>query len=424
MRTSDQNGNSNNNTNTHTNSSSNSNSNSSSSSSSSNTANNTNNFNSYYDDSYSYNTNIEQACDSCRKRKLKCSKEFPKCTKCIQHGWCCSYSPRTVRSPLTRAHLTQVENKVKNLENLVHFLLPEVVFQEYDMEELLGSGRYKRVLRPYREVLETSDVKLERRKRSSSSGGSGGSDSINNAKTNSDNTNTNTNTGGRKSISFATGSEFAQPSQKPARSQMFPLASPVDSAIQTTCSSPQYLPDDCGLNIDDRKHIAEDNSIAHSPSYSIFSADESLSNDSIDHNDYNNIDRAKIKQEIIDDFLLNNIPVQSNEKNHSQNQNQNQNPQSLFIAPQRIKQENEEFSRLISIASPSSLLSLNNFDRRTGASTAIESPTTINNYGTQKIKGINVEEYPSFSNIDPNYDLIFDEVMDDSPMIKVENECA
>ncbi|ODV82479.1 lactose regulatory protein, partial [Suhomyces tanzawaensis NRRL Y-17324] len=54
---------------------------------------------------------IEQACDSCRKRKLKCSKEYPRCSKCIHHSWCCYYSPRTVRSPLTRAHLTQVENK-------------------------------------------------------------------------------------------------------------------------------------------------------------------------------------------------------------------------------------------------------------------------------------------------------------------------
>ncbi|ODQ83035.1 hypothetical protein BABINDRAFT_27391, partial [Babjeviella inositovora NRRL Y-12698] len=50
-------------------------------------------------------------CDSCRKRKLKCSKELPKCFKCIQHNWCCSYSPRVVRSPLTRAYLTSVEKK-------------------------------------------------------------------------------------------------------------------------------------------------------------------------------------------------------------------------------------------------------------------------------------------------------------------------
>lgn len=67
---------------------------------------------------------IEQACDSCRKRKLKCSKEYPRCTKCIQHKWCCTYSPRTIRSPLTRAHLTEVENRVAQLESILNYLLP------------------------------------------------------------------------------------------------------------------------------------------------------------------------------------------------------------------------------------------------------------------------------------------------------------
>ncbi|KAH3676289.1 hypothetical protein WICMUC_002085 [Wickerhamomyces mucosus] len=68
---------------------------------------------------------IEQACDSCRKRKLKCSKDLPKCSKCAQHGWECTYSPRVVRSPLTRVHLTKVENRVRDLEALIHELVPE-----------------------------------------------------------------------------------------------------------------------------------------------------------------------------------------------------------------------------------------------------------------------------------------------------------
>ncbi|EGV64812.1 lactose regulatory protein, partial [Yamadazyma tenuis ATCC 10573] len=59
---------------------------------------------------------IEQACDSCRKRKLKCSKEYPRCSKCLTHSWDCCYSPRMVRSPLTRNHLTKVENRVQKLE--------------------------------------------------------------------------------------------------------------------------------------------------------------------------------------------------------------------------------------------------------------------------------------------------------------------
>lgn len=70
------------------------------------------------------NIQIEQACDSCRKRKLKCSKEFPRCSKCIDHKWDCIYSPKLVRSPLTRSHLTSVENKVKQLEEIITRLVP------------------------------------------------------------------------------------------------------------------------------------------------------------------------------------------------------------------------------------------------------------------------------------------------------------
>lgn len=92
---------------------------------------------------------IEQACDSCRKRKLKCSKELPKCLKCIQHNWCCSYSPRTVRSPLTRAHLTEVENKLAHVVQMLRYVLPPTV----DVDELVQSRRFDAELRPIREQL-------------------------------------------------------------------------------------------------------------------------------------------------------------------------------------------------------------------------------------------------------------------------------
>ncbi|KAK9459669.1 fungal-specific transcription factor domain-containing protein [Lipomyces oligophaga] len=66
---------------------------------------------------------IEQACDSCRRRKLKCTKEFPICAYCRRHKRECVYSPRAVRSPLTRKYLTQVENRVEILESLLMDLL-------------------------------------------------------------------------------------------------------------------------------------------------------------------------------------------------------------------------------------------------------------------------------------------------------------
>ncbi|KAK9240052.1 fungal-specific transcription factor domain-containing protein [Lipomyces kononenkoae] len=75
---------------------------------------------------------VEQACDSCRRRKLKCTKEYPICGHCRRHKRECIYSPRAIRSPLTRKYLTQVETRVERLEALISQLLPSV-----DIDELL-----------------------------------------------------------------------------------------------------------------------------------------------------------------------------------------------------------------------------------------------------------------------------------------------
>ncbi|KAK9451149.1 fungal-specific transcription factor domain-containing protein [Limtongia smithiae] len=78
---------------------------------------------------------IEQACDSCRRRKLKCTKDFPVCGHCRRHKRDCVYSPRAIRSPLTRKYLTQVENRVERLEQLLTELLPNA-----DIDKLLASN--------------------------------------------------------------------------------------------------------------------------------------------------------------------------------------------------------------------------------------------------------------------------------------------
>ncbi|KAG0676669.1 hypothetical protein C6P43_004000 [Kluyveromyces marxianus] len=62
---------------------------------------------------------MHRACDACRKRKLKCSKTLPKCDTCLKNKWECTYSPRVARSPLTRAHLTAMENRVVELEQFL-----------------------------------------------------------------------------------------------------------------------------------------------------------------------------------------------------------------------------------------------------------------------------------------------------------------
>ncbi|SCV55564.1 GAL4-Transcription factor [Fusarium fujikuroi] len=70
------------------------------------------------------------ACDYCRSKKLRCSKERPICLSCARSGRPCRYSERTQRTPLTRDYLTRVERRLANVERLFHQLLPDVDVNE------------------------------------------------------------------------------------------------------------------------------------------------------------------------------------------------------------------------------------------------------------------------------------------------------
>ncbi|KAL1981234.1 hypothetical protein VTN96DRAFT_2947 [Rasamsonia emersonii] len=69
-------------------------------------------------DSHSY------ACDECRARKSRCSKERPACAQCRQLQKECVYSPKVIRSPLTRQHLTYVEERLSAFEKAFARLFP------------------------------------------------------------------------------------------------------------------------------------------------------------------------------------------------------------------------------------------------------------------------------------------------------------
>lgn len=320
------------------------------------------------------NTLIEQACDSCRKRKLKCSKESPKCSKCIQHNWCCSYSPRTVRSPLTRAHLTQVENKVKSLENLITYLLPQEV-NSRGIDQLLHQNTFKDVLRPYRDMLQNGPS-IDHK--AATSNGSG---------------------------------------------------TTTPPALESDLNVQQFLSpqgDSPGRPEQSRINTNACNSLAQSPSYSIFSMDDSISNASLDnseHQDHSKIDNNKIKQEIIDDFILNSIPT-DNKRNQCQ-----------FITPSAIKQEYSPYpytqphhprhenisnsnTSAASLTSPSSLLSLNSYcdNINDEEETPKKVCPSMKLPSSKKFEDLDLL-ISSNGIIDPNYNLIFEEVMEDSPMI-------
>lgn len=369
-------------------------------------------------------TSIEQACDSCRKRKLRCSKESPKCFKCSEHNWCCSYSPKTVRSPLTRAHLTQVENRVKSLENLITYLLPQEV-NSRGIDQLLHQNTFKDVLRPYRDMLQNTGTLKDGPK--GSSGKHGSTPSVG--------------AGTTTPPTFETGMNQQG------------LLSPQGGSP----GNPEQL----------RLNSNTCNSLAQSPSYSIFSMDDSTSDASLDNSehhdntkhdntkikqeiiegfiqnsssadnknansprdnsrlhDHNKLDNNKIKQEIIDDFILNSIPTD------------NKRSQCQFITPSAIKNNYSPYqcqepqqphlknisnstTCATSLTSPSSLLSLNSYcgnvnDEEEIPEKSYRSPTRLS--ASKRFEDLDLLISSNSIN-DSNYNLIFDEVMDDSPMM-------
>ncbi|KAH7121758.1 lactose regulatory protein LAC9 [Dactylonectria estremocensis] len=73
---------------------------------------------------------LDFACDTCRVKKFKCSKQRPSCSACLHHGRTCHYSRKVLRSPLTRAYLTSVERRMQQLEDLLSQLHPDLNIEE------------------------------------------------------------------------------------------------------------------------------------------------------------------------------------------------------------------------------------------------------------------------------------------------------
>lgn len=59
---------------------------------------------------------MNHACDFCRARKLKCSRE-PRCTSCIKYDKECTYTPRPRPQPLTKSYVHQLRRRIVSLES-------------------------------------------------------------------------------------------------------------------------------------------------------------------------------------------------------------------------------------------------------------------------------------------------------------------
>ncbi|CCE88499.1 Piso0_002007 [Millerozyma farinosa CBS 7064] len=335
-----------------------------------------------------HDCSIEQACDSCRKRKLKCSKEYPKCSKCIQHNWECSYSPRTVRSPLTRAHLTEVEAKVRGLENMVSFLLARDLSSN-QIDGLLRQERYKEVLSPHRRALQSACNE---------------------------------------------------------NSEVFgsPVSSPMSRTTSNNRTEDKLESRDLSLS----SSQSSKSSFGQSVTPAVFTLSPNL-------RDGEQVDDSQIKQEIIDDFVLNNIPTNYHEASSLsfinpsfiKNTSREADPLQGTVSPRHREAGSSSSSapisrysgrRLVSqrpstsptsIASPSSLLSLNSYndnfyDDEVTREDLSQEEKRRRNYPSAEVKiNDNSEDFDflvpnSGSTMPPsNYDMLFDDMMNESSVM-------
>lgn len=59
-----------------------------------------------------------QACDECRRRKLRCDGQQPQCRVCRETGVVCEITQRAVRGP-KKGHLKALKNRVLHLEAML-----------------------------------------------------------------------------------------------------------------------------------------------------------------------------------------------------------------------------------------------------------------------------------------------------------------
>lgn len=289
-----------------------------------------------------------------------------------------------MRSPLTRAHLTEVEAKVRGLENMVSFLLSRDLSSN-QIDGLLRQERYKEVLLPHRRAIQSACNE---------------------------------------------------------NNEIF--GSPKSTQMLRTTSN------DRTEDMPEPKDLSHSNSrnssslLGQSMTLTVFTLSPNL-------RDGERVDDMQIKQEIIDDFVLNNIPTNYHEallssfinpsfiKNTSCKASTLQGTVSpgnreaglsLSLAPvsrysgRRLVLQRPSTSPT-SIASPSSLLSLNSYndnfyDDEVTREDLSQEEKRRRNYPSAAVKlNDNSEDFdylvPNSGSTMPssNYDLLFDDMMND-----------
>lgn len=71
------------------------------------------------------NESNQFSCNECKRRRSKCSREIPVCALCSKHNRHCLYEKHR-RTPLTRKHLTEVEEELSLVKRILKKNMPDV----------------------------------------------------------------------------------------------------------------------------------------------------------------------------------------------------------------------------------------------------------------------------------------------------------
>lgn len=96
------------------------------------------------------------ACNECKRRRIKCARELPVCGTCRSAKRHCLYE-QSKRSPLTRKHLTEVEEELNFTRQILARQCPEV-----DLLQLVGKLRNGTSIDELPELGEVQSLKRQR----------------------------------------------------------------------------------------------------------------------------------------------------------------------------------------------------------------------------------------------------------------------
>ncbi|KAI9296288.1 hypothetical protein K502DRAFT_289711, partial [Neoconidiobolus thromboides FSU 785] len=68
------------------------------------------------DESANKRSRARQACEPCRKKKTKCSGDYPKCSNCTVHGFECVYVAIEKRRGPQKGYVRALENRLDSLQ--------------------------------------------------------------------------------------------------------------------------------------------------------------------------------------------------------------------------------------------------------------------------------------------------------------------